>query len=202
MRVIFICTGFFLANQISMPSGSTEGVRILKDEIFSVLEQCRSNLTPNEFRENPEAALQVSCESICIESRLNEWLSSSRNNQEEYLADQDFFVIERKARLHVCRSGQKPLEQTQCLAEKSPDIVAKIGAPQCGFHMECYARFDVDDDGNPINSTAECPSGVARLEFERETLCLLSNMRYPAIRGSKNLIQPILMRHSQNCSDS
>lgn len=183
-------------------SMSAEAPLVRKDEIFSMIEGCRSNHTENEINEDPSLMLEVACESQCMEANLNRWFKVDPANAKKYFDSTDVYEVEAAAGLSECRTGEDLYEETGCLAQWAPDIVEKLGEPSCGFHIECDVRFDIDENGFPTNMTAVCPDGVAQAELERESMCIVEQARFPSIRGRKNVVQPIVMASSDLCGNS
>lgn len=190
---------FVVTIAMSSTLSHAQGALMFKDNIFDMLEQCRPNHSRTEISENPDLSLNVECENKCIETKLNQWFSESEENKNTYFGTTNVYVIERAAGLRSCRENPRGPERSVCLAQWSPDIVAKIGEPGCGFAMDCEANFDIDDEGNPINASAKCPDGPAKKEFERETLCLLGHMSYVAHRGRMNVTQPFELTEPNSC---
>ena len=183
----FWALGAFAAPWKFDPKG---GAVTEKDEIFHMIEGCR----PNAARDEPgKAAFAVSCLNKCIERKLNFWFSRDPANREVFYSTQDVYEIERLARLQSCRSGKPIYEQTSCLGQFAPDIVEKLGTAGCLQTMPCDVKFDIDDDGRPINSVASCAPSAAKAEFEREAICLVKTMNFRAYRGRKNVVQPFEM---------
>lgn|GEM_PF-4036642 len=199
MRVIY-CMVFSVL--VSTQSSQAQGALMFKDNIYDMLEQCRPNYSRIEVTENPDLSLKVECENKCIETKLNSWFAESVENKEIYFGVSNVYVIERAAGLRSCRGESRGPERSTCLAQWSPDIVAKIGEPGCEFKMDCEASFDIDNEGNPINASAACPDGPAKEEFERETLCLLGNMSYLSHRGRTNVTQPFELTEPDSCAVS
>lgn len=179
-----------------------QGAWMHKDDVYDVIEECRPNYSMSEIKDNPELKLKVVCEDKCIQSKLNEWFAKSDENKDTYFRVSDVYIVERSAGLASCRNQSRNPEQSNCLAQWSPDIIAKIGPPGCDFRVECEANFDIDDNGSPTNTTAKCQEGPAKSEFERETLCLLGNMKFQGHRGRKNVTQPFELTEPQSCATS
>jgi hypothetical protein len=195
--VFFLC-----ASQLFSESAHAQGAFMLKDDAFDVIEECRPNYSRAEIIDDPTLNLSVECQNKCVESKLNDWLSESPNNKESYFGEDSVHIVERTAGLLSCPNRYREPKRSSCLAQWSPDIIAKLGEPGCDFRMECEVNFDIDDDGYAINSNAKCEDGPAQAEFEREALCLLRNTQYSGYRGLKNVAQPFEFTAPESCPNS
>ena len=191
------CLVFFL---FAMNS-EAQDVSVVKDEVFAILEDCSPNYTKTQLDAEASLELRLNCTNPCIESGLNEWLSKDAANKYLFFSGSNVFLLEASAGLRRCRIGESRVSKTQCLAHNAPDIVKKIGKQECGFRMVCDTNFDIDEFGAPVRASARCPSGEAQAEFEREALCLLDGMKYPAHAGRDNVTQPFEMKEDQ-CPNS
>lgn len=193
---------FVSASQLQPQIVRAQGAYMLKDDVFDIIEECRPNYSRAEILDDPTLNLIVECQNECVETKLNHWFSESSDNKEAYFAVDNVYIIERSAGLSSCPNRRREPERSSCLAQWSPDIIDKLGEPDCGFRMECEVNFDIDDGGYPVNSKAKCEDGPAKAEFEREALCLLGNMHYDGHRGRKNVTQPFELTDSESCPTS
>ena len=175
------------------------GVFTERDEISDMIENCRTSRPRDAVRTDSDAPLTVTCRNKCMEARLNAWLAQDPENEQRYFGARDIYDIERAAGLSTCREGFAMVEQSKCLGQNAPDILAKVGPIQCGETVLCEVRFNIDERGSPTAMKATCQPGPAKAEYEREALCLTGSMSYPSHRGRKNVVQPFEMKSDQRC---
>jgi hypothetical protein len=170
-----------------------------KDEIYDLIENCSPSRSREAVLSDPDSPLTVSCRNACFEARLNSWLAESPENRQRYFATTDIYEIERSARLFTCREGAPMVEKSACLGQFAPDILAKAGPIPCGDSVSCEVRFDIDDTGRPTQLSAICQPGPAKVEYEREAICLTQSMSFPSHRGRRNVVQPFEMQSDLTC---
>ena len=175
------------------------GVFTEKDEIYDLIENCTPSRSRESVLSDPDSPLTVSCRNACYETRLNSWLAESPDNRQHYFATRSLYDIERSARLFTCREGSSMVEQSSCLGQFAPDILAKAGPIPCGESVNCEVRFDIDDTGRPTQLSAICQPGPAKAEYEREAMCLTQSMSFPSHRGRRNVVQPFEMKSDLRC---